>query len=320
MLLRGGALQPPATLDSVAPCSLAVQESAAQFRLPFDVPALRRATEQPERLPRVASAPHAISETTPQFHRGGQVAQCVRLAETRHRAFRAPPGVETGQEVLPAKVPAVREESRRFGVTLGGAGRQDAQPAQGRWDGGLGHDAPALDLPRGPWMRKKSRHRAGTGSVAQANRGRPALRSRVTAPPRDQARRAMSHFTRLRTRMVDRSYLEQALIDLGHQPVPGPVDVRGYEGGTTRVDLKIPSGTEGYDIGFAAQGEAGGAFEIVADWWGIKDTTRERFAARLNRRYAYTATVSKLAEQGFDVVSEEVEDNGQVHLLLRRAM
>jgi len=39
----------------------------------------------------------------------------------------------------------------------------------------------------------------------------------------------------------------------------------------------------------------------------------------LTRRYAYHAARSKLEEQGFSLVEEQVEDGNRVHLVMRRA-
>jgi hypothetical protein len=125
----------------------------------------------------------------------------------------------------------------------------------------------------------------------------------------------MSHFTRLKTQMVEKEYLQQALADLGYACQEGPVDIRGYGGNRTRVDLKIATQNPGYDIGFQ---KAGNAYDIVADWWGIRDIKREQFLQRVMQRYAYHAARTKLEEQGFALVSEEVQQGEQIHLVLRR--
>ncbi|MGI0482063.1 DUF1257 domain-containing protein [Geminocystis sp. CENA526] len=125
----------------------------------------------------------------------------------------------------------------------------------------------------------------------------------------------MSHFTRLKTKIVEKEYLKQALIDLGYKYQEGNVQVNGYSGNRTNAELKIFTSNPNYDIGFQKQGDN---YEIVADWWGIRDIQQAQFVKTLNQKYAYHATKAKLEEQGFSLVSEEVEEGNQIHLVLRR--
>src|SRR5262245_55090021 len=125
----------------------------------------------------------------------------------------------------------------------------------------------------------------------------------------------MSHFTRLRTRMTDRTYVTQALQDLGYRFDVGAVEIRGYGGCKHRVEIRVPTRNRGYDIGFE---KANGHYEIVADWWGIRDIQQQAFLETLQQRYAYHATRAKLEEQGFSLVQEEVAQDGRVHMVLRR--
>jgi hypothetical protein len=128
----------------------------------------------------------------------------------------------------------------------------------------------------------------------------------------------MSHFTRLQTRMVERGFLAAALRDLGHQVEAGDVQVRGFNGITTRCEMKIATRHRGYDVGFRKA--ADGAYEVVADWYGITDVTPQDFITQVHRRYAYHAARARLAEQGFSLVGEEQTADGQVRLVLRRAV
>jgi hypothetical protein len=115
--------------------------------------------------------------------------------------------------------------------------------------------------------------------------------------------------------MVEKEYLQQALADLGYTCQEGPVDIRGYGGNRTRVDLKIATQNRGYDIGFQ---KAGNAYDVVADWWGIRDIKQEQFLQQVMQRYAYHAARARLEEQGFALVSEEVQQGERIHLVLRR--
>ena len=125
----------------------------------------------------------------------------------------------------------------------------------------------------------------------------------------------MSHFTTIKTKMVEKGPLLQALRDLGHAPEEGPVEIRGYEGHRMTVDVKIPTANPEYDIGFR---KVKGVYECVADWFGLPSLDKDKFLAQLGQRYAYHAARAKLEEQGFALVSEEVGKNGRIHLVLRR--
>jgi len=120
----------------------------------------------------------------------------------------------------------------------------------------------------------------------------------------------------MRTTLTDGDVLERSLRDLGYDVERGQVSVRGYMGRRTSVELRLPTRNRGYDIGFRRSG--GSTYEMVADWWGIKDTTAERFLATVARQYALVGARTVLEGQGFDLVEETREQSGEVRLLLRR--
>ncbi len=125
----------------------------------------------------------------------------------------------------------------------------------------------------------------------------------------------MSHFTRIKTQMVEKEYLRQALKDLGYAWKEGSVEIRGFGGQRTRVEIKVATKSPAYDIGFR---KAGDAYEVVADWWGVPGINREEFLRQVTQRYAYHAARAKLEEQGFALISEEVQQGERIHLVLRR--
>ena len=125
----------------------------------------------------------------------------------------------------------------------------------------------------------------------------------------------MSHFTTIKTKIVEKEYLQRALTDLGYTYEEGNVQVRGYQGNRTEVEVKITTNSPGYDIGLRKTGDS---YEVVADWWGIKNMTSKKFLQPLNQRYAYHAAKAKLEAQGFSLVSEQQEQGEKIHLVLRR--
>jgi len=123
----------------------------------------------------------------------------------------------------------------------------------------------------------------------------------------------MSHISIIKTQMVDKPLVLQALTDLGLRFEQGKFEIEGSSGKRTKINIKIIS-RYGNDIGLR---KTKGSFEIVADWWGVLGTSEKDFTDRLNQRYAYLAVKSKLEEQGFSLASEE-RNSGKIHLVLRR--
>ena len=66
----------------------------------------------------------------------------------------------------------------------------------------------------------------------------------------------MSHFTRLKTKIVEKEYLLKALKDLGYQAEEGDLHVHAL--GRTRqpVEIKIHLGMLGREVGFRKSGES----------------------------------------------------------------
>ncbi|GAP18183.1 DUF1257 domain-containing protein [Levilinea saccharolytica] len=124
----------------------------------------------------------------------------------------------------------------------------------------------------------------------------------------------MSHFSRIKTKLVERVYLLAALKDLGYQVEEGDLKVGGFAGASQKVNIKVKLNLS-YDIGFR---ETPTGYELVADWWGVRGLEKDVFLDKLSQRYAYHATRSRLEEQGFTLVEETTEKNGEVRLVLRK--
>ena len=125
----------------------------------------------------------------------------------------------------------------------------------------------------------------------------------------------MSHFTTLKTQLVALQYLKKALQDLNMRYEEGHVEIRGYGGNRMRVEVKVPTRNAGYDMGFRKQGQA---YELVADWFGIRDINPQDFLQRLTQRYAYHVTKDQLEQQDFTLVEEKVEQDRTIHITVRR--
>lgn len=124
----------------------------------------------------------------------------------------------------------------------------------------------------------------------------------------------MSHFSRIRTQIVEKDQLLKAIKDLGFNYEEGDLKVTGFARQTVPVDILIRLPLS-YDIGFRKSGEY---YEIVTDWFGVRGIKQDEFTNKLSQRYAYHVTRGKLESQGFSLVEEQVQETGQIRLLLRR--
>jgi hypothetical protein len=125
----------------------------------------------------------------------------------------------------------------------------------------------------------------------------------------------MSHFTTIKTRIIDKEHLKSALTDLKYHWEEGDVEVRGYQENKTKAEIKINTGNPGYDIGFRKNNNN---YELIADWWGIKNINQEEFIQQVNQRYAYHVVKEQLTEQDFTFVEEEVKEDNTIHISVRR--
>ena len=125
----------------------------------------------------------------------------------------------------------------------------------------------------------------------------------------------MSHFSRLKTQMADRALLVQAVQDLGYSCQVGDLQLGGFGGNRAPVEVKVRTRAWGYGIGFR---KAGDTYECVADWWGVRGVKKQDFLRQVTQRYAYNAVRAKLTDQGFEVASDEVDERGRIHVVLRR--
>jgi hypothetical protein len=125
----------------------------------------------------------------------------------------------------------------------------------------------------------------------------------------------MSHFTTLKTRIVNKDYLLKALTDLGYNWQEGEVEAKGFMNSKTKVEISVPTSNPKYDIGFRREGDN---WELVADWYGIRNIKPEEFMQKLQQRYAYHAVRDQLDQQDFSFVEEVVSSDNTIKLTLRR--
>lgn len=123
----------------------------------------------------------------------------------------------------------------------------------------------------------------------------------------------MSHFTKVKTKIVDLLYLKRALEDMDLEYEEGKVKIRGYMGRKMTVDLRVRT-PEGYDIGFLKSGDT---YEVVADWDMVRTFSQESFVKDITRNYAYHVVKDQLEIQDYKMV-EERRQGQAVSLTMRR--
>lgn len=124
----------------------------------------------------------------------------------------------------------------------------------------------------------------------------------------------MSHFSRIRTQLVNKDLILEALFALGYLPQQGRFQIRSSMGDREVVTilLKAPGG---HPVGLRKRGVS---FEVIADWNQIEGLTQQEFINRLSQKYAYLAARQQLEAQGFTLVEESNPADGQIHMVLRR--
>jgi hypothetical protein len=121
----------------------------------------------------------------------------------------------------------------------------------------------------------------------------------------------MSHFTRIRTKLTDIHTVQKALEELGYTVLSGRV--RGYRGQEAEADLVVKTDS-GYDIGFRDEGST---VVMVADLWGLR-INRDEFLNKVAQKYAYITVVEQAQAQGWQMATEENQEDGSIRLVLQR--
>ncbi|GIH07151.1 hypothetical protein Rhe02_52180 [Rhizocola hellebori] len=126
----------------------------------------------------------------------------------------------------------------------------------------------------------------------------------------------MSHFTRVRTKLMDEMTIREALTRMGYTVMLANDGVFGWQGRRAEAAFKVRPSKTRFEIGFVPEPRSG--YSIVADWWGVAVVKQEVFTQQLTREYAYVATVATLTAKGFEVQEQVIEDSGEIRMVLRR--
>jgi uncharacterized protein DUF1257 len=133
----------------------------------------------------------------------------------------------------------------------------------------------------------------------------------------------LSHFTRIRTQLRDAAVLVEALASVGHRQVEvhdRPTTLYGYQGDARREKAEVVIrrahiGSASNDIGFARRPD--GTFEAI-----ISEFDRSKYDAgwltRLTHSYSHAATLRYAEAHGYEVATDELQQDGSRRLTLRR--
>jgi hypothetical protein len=133
----------------------------------------------------------------------------------------------------------------------------------------------------------------------------------------------LSHFTRIRTQLRDPEILVAALREVGQRHVEvhdQPQTLYGYRGDARPEKAEViirrrHVGSASNDIGFARQPD--GSFEAIISEFD-RSTYNAGWLAKLAQSYGYAATLRYAATHGYEVDTDELQQDGTRRLTLRR--
>ncbi|HIN86895.1 MAG TPA: DUF1257 domain-containing protein [Myxococcales bacterium] len=131
----------------------------------------------------------------------------------------------------------------------------------------------------------------------------------------------MSHFTTVKTKINDLVCLKRALKDLDIAFTEASQEqkafVKGYQGDSTQAQMSIHI-SKTYDVGVKVDEQ--GNVEFVADWWGVETTRgwdQEEFQKKVTKRYSYHKVMQEVANKGYTLESEEVQEDQTIQVRVR---
>ncbi len=126
----------------------------------------------------------------------------------------------------------------------------------------------------------------------------------------------MSHFTKLKTKILDKNCLLKALRNLNYVFEENST-IRGYNRRTRKGNVVIKTNGE-YDIGFVRKSNEL-PFQILADWYGAAQAvgcSRKDFMNKVQKEYATTKVLHELRKKGYRIKSRSISNTGEIKLLV----
>ncbi|HEY9839935.1 MAG: DUF1257 domain-containing protein [Candidatus Sericytochromatia bacterium] len=131
----------------------------------------------------------------------------------------------------------------------------------------------------------------------------------------------MSHFTSVKTQIMDLDCLELALKELDYRVIH-QARIRGWENQQKRADVvaSFPELLCEYDIGFIRNPDSL-SYDMVADWWAISERVgrdQDEVSQGIMQRYAYQKVLKEVKSRGFMVSEQKQEADQSIRLVVRK--
>lgn len=126
----------------------------------------------------------------------------------------------------------------------------------------------------------------------------------------------MSHFSKVKTQIKDKSILISALKELEYT-VKENTMIKGYQGKTLKGDVVVKTGGA-YDVGFVNENDN---FNMIADWWGLRKIIgigEKAFLNKVQKEYTVQKVLKEAKRKGYRVQSRKIEETGEVKLVIVR--
>ena len=127
----------------------------------------------------------------------------------------------------------------------------------------------------------------------------------------------MSHFSTIKTQLIEAEPLIKALNNLGYTINQEEKFVKGYRGKFTPVDISI-SLSGNTKVGFKWNNNSN-SYELVTDLdlWKF-ELPVERFISKITQMYAYETIISKTKKDGYQIVEQKNQNDGSIELVLTK--
>ncbi len=131
----------------------------------------------------------------------------------------------------------------------------------------------------------------------------------------------MSHFTSVKTKIMDLECLELALGELDYRVIH-EAKIRGWQAQQrpAKVVASFPNLLCEYDIGFIENTQTQ-TFDMVADWWAIREKIghdQDQISQQIMQRYAYHKVVKEVKERGFVIAEQKQDADQSLRLVVRK--
>ncbi len=131
----------------------------------------------------------------------------------------------------------------------------------------------------------------------------------------------MSHFTSVKTRIMDLECLELALAELDYRVIH-QARIRGWENQHRKAAMvaSFPDLLCEYDIGFIHNFKSQ-TYDMVADWWAIREKIgqdQDQLTQSIVQRYAYQKVLKEVKLRGFTVSQQEQSADQSIRLVVRK--